>query len=356
MKKKASSVEEHKEFKNKVFSVLKTMKIVPKGYFPYPEFSELVGSQEPEWPYTMPLRVMVQLSFRKITKEMVHSFNKSSRDTKAVRSLIFGIEESARLNAESRSNMKAFQIEYFGPSDVSKLLSDKGVSLSNEEVQEYKKASEVVHPILLVNGLPELALKMIPSDIQKSLNALNLRIPPAWELLEEAVFSSFSYCLGYNVRQLGKESRFETEPEGVVAVRFPSSFGILYECKSAKDAYKMTVDHKRAYVEYILQKKAEVLALDKVELRYFVLVGPKFEGDEDNRRNQVYQETGVLVVFLKADVLMKIAKWASEITDSELKRLISVGEIFTSIQDIEVQDKTVNEYIKKFDEKNRKRY
>lgn len=349
---KKANYDKGKEFEKKVFSFLKEMGITPKGYYEYPAFADLIGYQKSQPPYKFPAKVMAEVSAGKLTIDKILSFSKTTKDNQVTKSLIFGTDDYDQLADNVKEAMQKAGIEYFGPKELSKFLRGKSVSL--EQVQQYKKASEVVAPPSLVDSLPELALQKIPMTIQSALKAANPGVEiPAWEIFEEAVYSAFLSCFGYNVRKLGKDALFEEEPEGVVTLRDHKRTAFLYECKSAQAKYHMTADDKTKYIEYIDKKKLEVRAKDKAELRYFVLVGPDFRGDKENRRDEIHHKTGVLLIYLKASMLKMLAQWACGITDHDLKQLIDIGEIFSKLQQLEVGEETIKKYIDKFDKKYR---
>jgi len=341
------------DFEKKVFMILMEMGITPKGFYRYENFSDLIGQQKPTWPLETVLKVMVEILNVKLNEEILNGFIKSCKDNQVARSIIFGIEDGEEIDQQFLQLMKKNNIDYFGPTQVSKLIQEK--SLKAENIQEYKKASEVVSPKRLVNALDNLAHQIIPEDISQNLKMVLNNDIPAWNIFEEAVYAAFKYCIGYEVRQLGKEALFQEEPEGVTIIQNDVRTAFLYECKSSKSDYKMTIDHQRAYVSYIKNKQKEIEVLDHAKLRYFVIVGPDFSGDTEKRRNEIYEQTGVLLVFLNASMLSKIANWACDI-DSKVKDLIDLGKIFSIVNDAIVTEKSVSEFIKKFDEKYKGRY
>jgi len=95
--------------------------------------------------------------------------------------------------------------------------------------------------------------------------------------------------------------------------------------------------------------------LDGAELRYFVIIGPDFEGDIEGRRNEIYKETGVLAVYVKASTLSNVANWAHKI-DNKLKKMIDLGEIFSIIGEDIVTDNSIKKFIENFDQKYKVRY
>ena len=341
------------EFDKKVFSILKEMGITPKGFYRYEDFSELIGQQKPIWPLTTSHKVMIEILYVKPQKEQIAGFLKSALDNQVSHSIIFGIDALTDIQKTELGLTNANNVDYFDYSKIDSLISER--SITSENIQSYQNASEVVAPIKLVAGLDDLAYQRIPADILALLKTTPIGELPSWNIFEEAAYAAFKHCIGYHVRQLGKEKLFQEEPEGVAIIENDGRKAFLYECKSAKDAYTMTVDHKRSYVNYIRKKKKEIDALDNAELRYFVIVGPKFGGDIENRRKQIHQETGVLVVFLKAELLTSIAEWSYAI-DCGIKKLIDLSELFSEIKDKEITKENVTSFIKNFDNRYKYRY
>lgn len=341
------------DFEKKVFMILREMGIAPKGFYRYQDYSDLIGQQKPTWPLVNALKVMVEILSVKLNEEILNGFVKSCKDNQVARSIVFGVEDVEEIDQQLLQLMKGNNIDYFGPTQIGKLIQEK--SINAENIQEYQKASEIVAPKRLVDALDDLAHQIIPEDISHNLKTLLNDDLPAWNIFEEAVCAAFKYCIGYEVRQLGKEALFQEEPEGVAIIQNDIRTAFLFECKSSTSNYKMTIDHQRAYVDYIKNKQKEIEVLDHARLRYFVIVGPDFTGNTEQRRNKIYEETGVLLIFLNASTLAKIAKWACDI-DSQVKNLIDLGKIFSIVKDVIVTDKSASEFIKNFDQKYKDRY
>ena len=340
-------------FDKKVFLILKEMGITPKGFYRYEDFSELIGQQMPNWPLTTSLKIMVEILYVKPQKEQVEGFLKSASNNQVSHSIIFGI---SNLNDTQKTELgltNANNVDYFDYLEINNLIAEK--LITDENIQNYQKIDDVLTAKKLADGLDNFAHQRIPPDILALLKLLpNGEQIPAWNLFEEAVCAAFKHCIGYHVRQLGKEMLFQEEPEGV-AIIGSSKKAFLYECKSAKSVYTMTIDHKRAYVDYIERKKKEIDVLDNAELRYFVIVGPKFGGNIKKRRKQIYQETGILVVYLKAEILASIAQWSYKV-NSRFKALIDLNELFSEIEYNELTNEKITSFTKDFDNKYKSRY
>ena len=351
---KKESLNDPKIFQDKIFALLKNLEIAPKGFYDYSDFSDLVGLQKPKWPYKNPSKVLVEISKIKLSPTQLSSFAILAKENQAVKALIFGIEERQELDQSIAASMNAIGVEYFGPTDVDDLIKD--ITVSEQQTSVYRNASDVVAAQRLVDSLPELALQKIPDDITASMKAMNAADMPAWEIFEEATYASFQFCLGYTTDKLGKEARFEDEPEGIVVVEGQNRFGFLYDCKSAATKYNMSKDNERAYVDYINAKKPQLTAIHGVELRYFVIIAPKFGGDMMERKRSIQQKTGVFLVYLEASHLKILAQWAFKINKVKIRQLIDVGVIFSKADKVLVEEPDLSGYINEFDANNKSRY
>jgi hypothetical protein len=342
-----------KSYRNSILRLLRQMEITPKGFYDYDDFSNLVGYVKPSWPFTVPSKVSIEISNVNLTHDQILAFITLAKDSQATKLIIFGIEDKSKLDESVKEVLKITGIEYFGPNDIKELL--KGVSITDNELDKFKQASEVVAAPRLVESLPELALQKIPAFISTTMNSSKVKIR-AWEIFEEAVYASFHFCLGYNTEKLGKEARFENEPEAIVVVEGTDRFGFLYDCKSAKSEYSMSMDDQRAYIDYINAKKPELKAIYGVELRYFVIVAPAFAGDKKIRRTEILRKTGVTLVYITASQLKTLAEWAYRIKKVEIKQLIDLGQILSKADEVEVKDDLIQKFTREFDRKFQLRY
>jgi hypothetical protein len=221
--------------------------------------------------------------------------------------------------------------------------------VTKEEARKYRDSLDIVSPKRLAEALPELSHKQVPVDLRGILGEKD-----PWEIMEDAVFGVFSMCFGYETRKLGHERRFQADPEGEVATSNDDPYALLYDCKSASDAFSMNKDDERAVIEYINTKKGEIQALFRCNLRYFLIVGPAFAGDLNLRRQEVNSKTGVALAFVKADALSYIALWALKIPPL-YKKQIDLRQILKSGDEV-VDQGVVKEYAKNFDAKFQKVY
>lgn len=292
---------------------------------------------------------MLEIMRGKPTLASVESFHKLSRDSLAERAVIFAEDSLEKLEPDVRAYIEKSRIEFFDHDQVRDLLSRKKVD--TEAIQEYTKLYEVFGPPTLAGFLPEISKQIIPDMMRPTAERLNMK---PWQVFEQAVFSVLHYCFNYTVKKYGEDYLFEHEPEGIAIVEDVPSFAFIYECKSAAESYTMTAGHELTYIDYIRKKKETVKVVDRSELKYFVIVAPDFSGDIRERRERIFKETQVLVVFLPANILRQISRWACGIP-SNLKRLIDFKEIF-KLKESVVSKESVESYMKKFEVETKSRY
>jgi len=335
-------------FEHLAVSFLKSIGISIVGYYPYDHAIDVVGFLKPPPPFKLPMKVVAEVARSDVTADTIDGFSKLAKNSLAEKMLLLAPSEFDQLDTDARKKLESERIEFVGKKEIavfSKTTSKK------QAKQEYERIIDVVSPNKLIKELPNFAKQVVPEDIRKMIGASKVE---AWQLLEEAVYSTFYYGFHYTVRQLGKEALFKDEPEGVVTTVGPNPFALIYECKSALTEYKMTAKDERTYVDYIGIKKKEVMSLDHCELKYFVIVGPDFSGDTELRRESVLKETQVLLAFMKAETLKKIGLWAVNIPPN-LKPLIDLRDIFTT-REVIMSDQTIDSYIRSFNRKYRNRY
>jgi hypothetical protein len=164
--------------------------------------------------------------------------------------------------------------------------------------------------------------------------------------------AALHYCFNLTVKKYGEDYLFEHEPEGVAIVEDVPSFAFIYECKSAAESYAMTAQDELTYVDHILKKKKKVV--ERSELKYFVMVAPGFSGDIGERTERAFRETQVLIIFLPAEILRQLSSWACGLP-SNLKRLVDFREVF-KLEEVVVSRRSVESYVKKFEDENRPRW
>lgn len=326
----------------KTLRILRSNDFQVTGYYRYEHAINLVGYLKQPEPFVIPIKTAIEITISPINKESIESFAKFGNNILAQKLAIFNENNFKDLSEDVKSTISAYKIDYVGGKTLKNALS-KSTTITQEEVRQYRDSLDILSPKRLVEALPELARQKIPADIRRILGSKF----DAWVLMEDAVFAAFSQCLGYDTRKLGHERRFKPEPEGEVATLSQSPFAFLYDCKSAKDAYCMSKDDERAVVSYIDNKKGEITARYRCELRYFVIVGPDFDGRFDLRRDNIHNKTNVVLVFLKAEALRSLSLWAYNLPP-RYKKLVNLREIFKIGEKI-IDEQIIKTFRRRFD-------
>ncbi len=329
-------------FERASLAFLRTLEFTPVGYYPYPHCSDVSGYLKPTPPFKIPVKAMAEIIRATPTCASIEGFHKVAKDLLAERLILICRMPLTELSPELQSLIGKLGIEFFDQATISAELERKNVGKS--EIQAYSKLYEIVGAPVLAEALPEVARQKIPNTMNNYVEGLGLK---PWQVFEQAVFSVLHYCFNLTVKKYGEDYLFEHEPEGVAITGDVPSFAFIYECKSAAESYTMTAEHELTYTDYIRKKKQKVEVVDRSELKYFVIVAPGFSGDIRERRKRIFKETQVLVVFLPADILRQISRWACNVP-SNLKRLIDLREIFI-LDELVVSKETVESYIKKFE-------
>ena len=343
------SDDDFRAFEKTALAFLRTLDFTPVGYYPYPHGSDVSGYIKAAPPFRVPAKAMAEIVRATPTRGSIEGFHKLAKNSLAERVILICQMSLSDLATEVQSLIERLSIDFFDQATISAELVKKNVSRS--DVQSYSKLYDVVAAPLLAEALPEVARQKIPETMREYVERLGLK---PWQVLEQAVFSVLHYCFSLTVRKYGEDYLFEHEPEGVAIVGDVPSFAFIYECKSAGESYTMTAQDELTYIDYILKKKEKVRVLERSELKYFVIVAPDFSGDVRDRRDKIFKETQVLVVFLRADVLRSMSEWACSLP-SNLKRLIDFRDVF-NLEEVVVSQGSVESYTKKFEEENRGRW
>lgn len=321
--------------------ILRSLDFQVTGYYPYEHAINLVGYLKQPEPFRNPIKVALEIAKGSLNRESVESFAKFGNNVLAQKLAIFHKDDFDDLDEDVKSTISAIKIDYVGGETLRKALSRSTVT--PEEAKQYRNSLDILSPKRLVEALPELSRQTIPSDIGSILG----RKLAAWEIMEDAVFAAFLHCFGYETRKLGHEKRFEPEPEGEVATLNQSPFALLYDCKSARAVYCMSKDDERTVVSYINNKKGEITARYRCELRYFIIVGPDFEGRFDLRRDSVHNKTNVILVFVKAEAFRNLSLWAYNLPPRykeliDLRKIFKIGEKIIDEQIVEAYKREFN--------------
>ena len=343
------SDEEFKAFEKTALAFLRTLGFTPVGYYPYSHASDVSGYLEAKPPFKVHVKAMAEIVRKSPTRASIEGFHKLVKGSLADRAILICQKPLTDVSGDVQSLIEQRGIEFFDQATILSELERKKISQS--QVQTFSKLYELVGAPVLVEALPEIALQKIPSPMREDVDKLGLK---TWQVLEQAVYSTFHYCFNLTVKKLGEDSLFEHEPEGLAIGEKLPSVAFVYECKSAAESYTMTSDHELRYIDYIRNKKQHVEFVERSELKYFVIVAPAFSGDIKERRERIFKETQVLVVFMTAEVLRLFSAWACPL-QSNMKRLVDFGEVFR-LDEVVVSKERVESYIKKFEDKNRSRW
>jgi len=349
MRRNLTDEEEFKAFEKTALGFLRTLGFTPTGYYPYPHCSDVSGYLAPSPPLKVPTKTMAEIVKDAPTRVSIEGFHKLAKDSLAERLILVCRVHLTDLDPDVQSLVDKLGIEFFDETTISEELEKR--KIGKTELQAYSKLYDVVAPLALAEALPEIARQKIPDAMKEYVEKLGLK---PWQVFEQAVYSVFHYCFGYTVRKLGEECLFEHEPEGLVIVGETLPFAMIYECKTAQQSYVMTSDHELRYKDYIRAKIDRVKIMEKATLKYFVIVAPEFSGTVGERRERIFKDTQVLAIFMTADTLRSIAKWASKFPN-DIKRLIDLREIFR-LDEETVSDSSVTGYMKKFEDENKTRW
>jgi len=336
--------DETKQFEKDALAFLKSINLTVVGYYPYDHCSDIIGYLPPRPPFNVSTKVMVEVLKIKPTTSIIERFVKLSRDAEVEREIMLSEFPISDLDVKAKSLISESRTDYMDKQKIIEFVKKSGEPAGTLALDDFA-------PIALARCLPELSTQMIPKIMQETATRLKLQ---AWEIFEDAVHSIFHFCFSYTLKKFGKETLFEHEPEGAVLVQDPVNFAFIYECKTARDSYQMNSDHELRYCDYIQNKRPYVKYLFNSDLQYFVIVGPSFAGDIPQRREKIYQKTGVLTVFMPAQVLSELGRWACALP-SDVKRLIDLTQIF-KISENEVSVDSARAYMKRFEVETKSRY
>lgn len=340
------SEQNFKSFEKEALAFLRTLGFTPSGYYPYEHFSDISGYLKPSSPFRIPTKTIVEIIKSKPTVESIAGFVNLAKASLANRMIMISLKPFSQ---GMQNQITKLGIEYFDRETILAALKEK--EIGNSTIQSYSKLYDIVGAPLLAEELPKIALQKIPKEMKENVERLELE---PWQVFEQAAFSIFHYCLSYTTYKLGEDCLFEHEPEGIVIVNDPERFALLYECKSAKKSYTMTSDHELRYKDYIRKKVCDINVLHGAALKYFVIIAPDFSGDIGERREQIFRETQVLPIFIRASVMSSIGKWSCELP-SHIKRLIDLKTILRLDEKI-VSEVTFDNYVKDFEKRNRNRW
>jgi hypothetical protein len=161
-------------------------------------------------------------------------------------------------------------------------------------------------PLALRTGLEwlqPLSRMTIPRDLSST------EMPPE-DLFEVVVFRFATTTLRFDGRRLGSGARAERAGDGLLYLP-DGTTAIVYDCKAARDGYSMTADHERRFIEYVETHRSFALA-DGYDISHLMVISSCFSGRAGAghpfhaRARRIREATGVRLVYLKADHLVRI--------------------------------------------------
>jgi hypothetical protein len=336
-----------KDIEGGALKALKALNFQITGYYPYENVIHMVGLLKQINPLVKPIITVVGVAKSQINKETVDTFLKFGLNILAKKYIIFNADDIDKLDDDLRSLILKNDIDYFGRKEISDLL--KRISITQDEVKDYKNIIDILSPIRIIESLPEFSQQIVPNSIEEICNRFTIK-HDVTELMEDAIFAAFHYCFNYQTQKLGISSRFSDEPDGLVVTTNTQRFAFLYDSKSSQDGvYQMSKDDERAIIDYIEKKREVIKARHKSELDCFLIIGNNFKGDLKLRKSNIFKKThNVLLVFMKANAFKILSLWAEKIPH-DYKRLIDLKEIFQIDKDI-IDELVINDYIKKFNQ------
>jgi hypothetical protein len=293
------------------------------------------------------LKIVAEIAKCPVTIDAIEGFSNFAKNSAAEKLVLLTPSKFDELESDVEEKLETGKIEVIKSYLVAAFSN---TTTSSQAKKEYENIRDIVSPNMLIKELPNFAKQIVPEDFKVIVSEQKI---DAWQLLEEAVYCTFSYGFGYSVRQLGKEALFKNEPEGVVTTGGVNQFALIYDCKSSSAKYTMTADDERTYIGYITKKKKEVENLNHCELKYFVIVSPEFGGDTKLRRLNILKETQVLLVLIRGETLKRLGVWAAKLPP-DLKSLIDLPALLT--RDDILDDQTVDKFINEFDKIYQTRY
>ncbi len=330
-------------FNRQTINFLKTQNFTPTGYYSYDYVTHITGFFKLEHPFSSKISSIVFILNTGLSDTILDGLISLSQAYLAKRIIIISKGDTDTLSKDVIFSLEKNNIDYISKKQIKEYIKE-----SDTELKDIKYIYEKLSPQYIASKLDMISKQIVPIEFEKYLG----KDYPAWRLFEDIVFSIFQYGFTYNTKKLGRDTLFEREPEGKIIVPTPDSYGILYECKSAKNNYTMSSDHELRYIGYIKSKLNEFQFIDNAPLQYLLIIAPDFSGNLDARRDSIYRETGIMVIFMRASTLSKIAETIF-ILPNNIKKLINVKDLF-SLSEAIVSEKNVTQWLAKISEYKRR--
>lgn len=180
--------------------------------------------------------------------------------------------------------------------------SQKAAHLKPEKVLYVKDSSKKVVRSDIPNDIskytawiPQLAENAKPDALKE------FKDWPTEDLSEFYVFRLFNVVLSLDGAEWGYKERGKSLPDGRLILP-DSGKQCLYDVKSSKGAYNLSIEELRKFYDYAEEGKKKALASQK-ELHYFLVIANSFAGDLKERANQFHSKVGLkLVCMLAKDI------------------------------------------------------
>lgn len=112
-------------FEKTVRSFLKAIGFTPTGYYPYDHCVNMSGQLAPESPFTIPLKIMVEIDRGVPTRASVEGFVKLAKAFLAQRSVLICQGPLSALEPKLQSLLRESEVEFFDHATISAELEKR---------------------------------------------------------------------------------------------------------------------------------------------------------------------------------------------------------------------------------------
>jgi hypothetical protein len=203
--------------------------------------------------------------------------------------------------------LTAFLYNYPSEKMGEEISSKKAVSLrkSGEVLKKQpasvSKRSEIPNDISKYTAwIPQLCEYYLPEGLKDYTDW------PVEDLAEFYLFRLFNIALLLDGAEWGYKKRGKRLPDGLLVL--PDSRNqCLYDVKSSKGPYKLTVDELRKFKEYAKEGKKKALASQK-DVQFFLVIANSFdEGNLKDRASEFYRDESLKLVCMAAEDICRFA-------------------------------------------------
>lgn len=205
-------------------------------------------------------------------------------------------------------------------------------------IGEFSDDVEVKHPVLSREQLysqlggPVSSFLPLEPDYGTNLLTLSLNKLPSTILegtaddnFEEYVFQGLQFIFNRRVVRYGKKRSGKELPDGVI----PGDLILIYDCKAAKDGYKITAESMRQFSKYVEDFRKRYGSLGFMP-HGFLVISSSFESTSslNNRSKNLYSSCNVLLSTFTATALSKTVELLLE--NSVWRNSMDWRKIFSS--------------------------